>query len=638
MWLLMGKEGHYPKHVQKLISKMSESSFFLKSTAFKLPSDEEYGRTLGDTIKNLNIFMTIYYKIKQKFFFKPTHSLTFPDNVLVFNRNKEGEKSNFFVLVKFSKKELEIIFTDPLGPSEGGLTLKPEDLLRIVSLKNFKSEEEMDKAIGEAISLIKEAASHKPENVYYAQMHGHWGCTRGKLLIDLLIDDGCTRESTIIANMLLWHTDFDATGHHNHFLRALYNDVSAVEEALGITKVPAIEVTMPLHLYENFAVERFVKELNSKREALGIPPYEKIKLPIMINGWYALSGVLKLLSKYKKIAERYNETPVGKVSSIFIPMPELNGPHIMLYASSPEIMDEIEKTFFSKRTSEYPPLAPTIEMEAFFKILRQKYGNKVSFMIAHPACSSALPAVGLLDRVAKEEISLEEAERIASEYAQGVACFNPSLSDDEEIKFSKDNPYKEAFLFILRDNSPISSENIKPTQNAMNLAWSKYINKKYGLVQCYDPDEHYYPPALKRKPSIPDIGYGRTVLKGSLNPSPSAFVDFMHSAKKGEKKMEAEVFWAPKTLKPKDSDPYVVPAIVPERSHKSFWQKLVKMVKHSVFVYGLRSGPILIRAMIESIIQERASLYSLQELSHAAFRPFRPFDFLQVFKLKKRKD
>ncbi|MEM4366592.1 MAG: hypothetical protein QW035_00465 [Candidatus Anstonellales archaeon] len=272
----MGKAKGNQKLLYSFIKSMENDGFYVRGKDIKLPSDEEYNKLFSENLNRLSKFLVIYYKIKHKFI-KPTSSLLFPDNIIVFNRNKNGEKSNFFVFLKYSKKGIEVIFTDPLGPSQKnseGITgndLKPNEVLRRLVLSNFKSEEEMDKAIGEAISLIKEAASHKPEDVYYAQMHGHWGSTRGIPLIFLSVDDGdpiTAKERNVIASMLLWHTDFDATGHHNHFLKALYDDVSAVEASFGITKVPSIEATLPLKLYDHKEINRFLNEVNKFKEEL----------------------------------------------------------------------------------------------------------------------------------------------------------------------------------------------------------------------------------------------------------------------------------------------------------------------------------------------------------------------------------
>ncbi|MFH1470192.1 MAG: hypothetical protein ABIF01_00425 [Candidatus Micrarchaeota archaeon] len=164
-------------------------------------------------------------------------------NEYVYNRGigRNGEpngKSNFFVFVKLKGRSLEVMFSNP-GYTEKSIDLTPSQI-RKTHLTAGHSKAWVDEVVGSVLVH----ASKKPDNVYFAVLHGHWGSINGVNLIEAKIDDGFSRDFDIIRQMMFYNYDFDGTGHHNHIVKELLLHVKELERRVGITKVPGCELTI----------------------------------------------------------------------------------------------------------------------------------------------------------------------------------------------------------------------------------------------------------------------------------------------------------------------------------------------------------------------------------------------------------
>lgn len=262
-----------PKSIVAFSEKMAKAGFVSRNLQVELPNSEAYDKLSNGELRRMNFIYRWGYQLKS-FFKDDMLGSKFPEDIYIYNRNQNGEKSNFFVLARYTYMHgVQIMFSNPLGPDQKaddgktGMDLKKDKVLLNLTC-GMRTSKGFDVWADQVVAQIQKMASYKPENTYYAQAHGHWGYARGKLLMDLKVDDGRSHEMDVIMNMVLAHTDFDATGPHNHHYRPLFQDVSALEAAAGIVKVPACEVTMPIHLYDNYSVEHFVRILNERKDEI----------------------------------------------------------------------------------------------------------------------------------------------------------------------------------------------------------------------------------------------------------------------------------------------------------------------------------------------------------------------------------
>lgn len=280
------KTSRPPESVQVFIRKMHEQGFNLMDTrSVRLASREEYETYDDGTIRNRSCIAKAWEKVNPNAH-DELENVRFPQGLHIFNRNMSGGKSNFFVIAEYTRlRGLRIMFSNPLDPDmEGsvsanvgkfayddtgrnGKQLKNEEVVINLSCR-MRTAAGFEKWADETVAFIRKISGYKAYNKYYAQTHGHFGYSRGRLLMDLRVDDGRAHEMNVILNMILAHVDFDATGPHNHHFRPLFRDIETLECAVGIVKVPAAEVTMPVHLYDNYTVERFVELLNERRQEL----------------------------------------------------------------------------------------------------------------------------------------------------------------------------------------------------------------------------------------------------------------------------------------------------------------------------------------------------------------------------------
>ena len=151
-------------------------------------------------------------------------------NEIILNRAKDSAGSNFFVFIKFSNFKTTAFFTDP-SAGEGGRALTKKKLMRRRSAYRDKSKW----AEKTALELLR-VSRRKPDDAFYACIHGHWGENHGR-------DDGISPRKDIIRQFMLWHYDVDATGYHNWIDKDVMADIARTEKSLGILKVLSTEFT-----------------------------------------------------------------------------------------------------------------------------------------------------------------------------------------------------------------------------------------------------------------------------------------------------------------------------------------------------------------------------------------------------------
>ncbi|MFA5411879.1 MAG: hypothetical protein WC350_00835 [Candidatus Micrarchaeia archaeon] len=152
---------------------------------------------------------------------------------IILNRGLDSPNSNFCVAMKTSfLGRTKVIFTDP-SKGEGGKALSKRELMRRHS--SFGVSDAWVDRVRDDIIRVSRA---KDTNTRFVLMHGHWGENEGK-------DDGASSARKIIREMLLWNYDVDATGFHNNVLGRFIRNITELESACGILKVPSIELTLP---------------------------------------------------------------------------------------------------------------------------------------------------------------------------------------------------------------------------------------------------------------------------------------------------------------------------------------------------------------------------------------------------------
>ncbi|MBU0586529.1 hypothetical protein KJ780_03385, partial [Candidatus Micrarchaeota archaeon] len=114
-----------PKRMALFIRKMESNGFQMKKLDVKLSSAEKQECLANGTrAKQMGYILKAYYKFRS--FFKDEMKGTyFPENIYVFNRNQNGEQSNFFVFARWNwSRGVELMYSNPLSPEKGGTKLK----------------------------------------------------------------------------------------------------------------------------------------------------------------------------------------------------------------------------------------------------------------------------------------------------------------------------------------------------------------------------------------------------------------------------------------------------------------------------------------------------------------------------------
>ncbi len=127
---------------------------------------------------------------------------------------------------------------------------------------------------------LLEYSQKKPQNEYRKVSHGHWGTIGKKWVMD-----DVSRFQDVIRTMMLYHIDYDATSPHNSFEENVFNQISGIEDALGIMKIPALELTaafppngpngphLLLWMADNMTARAVKREILDYRENLKMMSY-----------------------------------------------------------------------------------------------------------------------------------------------------------------------------------------------------------------------------------------------------------------------------------------------------------------------------------------------------------------------------
>ena len=541
------------------------------------------------------------------------HLVALPDelrnskNEYLFNRG-DGKKSNFFVFAELTENNaIRVMYTNPTGPDavdprtgKKGIDLGAEQILVNEVFKfGFRN-----LWINGLCDEISRAASAKPEDVYFANMHGHWGRhIDGTSLMDMHLDDGRSAIKDIVRNFILWNMDIDATGFHNHFDLEFFRHVEKLEADVGIVKVPAFELTLPLWLYGGKQIDGFIGEMRQK-----LPDFIMQKAPELVKGgrdpndfiWvprhlekrkdgsYPPQLAERIISTNKWLIDRYNAETGNTIS---VPTPNLVGPHSMVYCDSVEVAQDISKKILSKRAAEYPPLGPKFEMADILSTLRNQYKGKVAVELAHPAGNPKLMA-GIIIMMANGDMTLPQATEMVRN-ADAVAIWNPTNKDKGEIEFKYGKPYFEGL--VKKWNSQLNGKlGTKLTQNALNVAFALEMKEKYGKPAVFDTDEHDYLEVACGKATIDRTGWGWTRFKGLKEKGMAGFVAHMKSS---PREIDSALFF---TMNRKQG----IPTIVEARMHRTFWEDVRYLVRE-YYVYGLKGGPILLRDAINRVKERK---------------------------------
>jgi len=190
------------------------------------------------------------------------------DNETIFNRalGTDKKQSNFFIfmrrIIKDGKSKVVVYFSDP--------ELKSEEKLRVEKRKDYLIREvfisgDENEAARKITNRILHCSQKKAKNEYRKISHGHWG----KIGDEWIADDGVSRFQDVLRIMMLYHIDYDATSPHNAFEPHVFDYLSAVENELGIIKIPSTEITasFPPHGLNG---PHFVLWIADKETAIGI--------------------------------------------------------------------------------------------------------------------------------------------------------------------------------------------------------------------------------------------------------------------------------------------------------------------------------------------------------------------------------
>ncbi|MEM4554514.1 MAG: hypothetical protein QXT25_01545 [Candidatus Anstonellaceae archaeon] len=308
----------------------------------------------------------------------------------------------------------------------------------------------LSKFIAQVVDEAIKASWCKPESSYRIFIHNHLAELGGVNLNNALqmYDDGRSSSAALLYNLVLSHADFVAITHHNHFLLAPWKRFEAQAAKYGVSLIAGFEATLPIFQFEPW-----------------------------------LAG-----------------TPEGKVHNP-------NGPHIVLLFDSPALASEFWGRYFSGRPQyKYAPTASAgVELFAIYDEIDKKYSGRIAKLIAHPVCDVSLPDVGLVNRVAKGEISVSEMLQLINR-SSGIAVFNLSLNDKpidfglyaDQVKecsyFSKEEKQRRLKNIAEAEeyfNSIVKAAGLEGlTPNNVNFALSLQFSKT--LIPFVDTDAHNF--------------------------------------------------------------------------------------------------------------------------------------------------
>ena len=533
-----------PAKMQEFAEKMGAAGFHLKDTHVRLPPTSRYSPLYDEALEKNGVLVKLFYAIKSRFTNDGLDLVGFPKNWYVFNRNENGEKSNFFVIAEYSRwRGLRVMFTDPdpLDVSKGDALLNRTGILR-------------KKWADLAVEMIKEAASHKPENHYFFQSHGHHGYSRGRLLMDLRMDDGRSRERDIFANMILFNIDFDATGPHNNFFLPLFKDMAALEEAVGIVKVPAVEVTMPIKLGDPngphilmYATENAMKTIQGKylrKRTLNYP---------------ALAPLIAMEDFMGRMNSRFNFGANRKEVAFAIAHPVCDPalPHRVGFLAAVmegHITMEKAEEIVSKYVQGVACFNPTNPVRKSIPTYIPTSQDTIRML--------EIGGEDALHAALKERERLEQVDRTLGMWTEG---------------WSKKFGF-ESYCTI----------------DMLNMAFAHAMHEKHGTVPLFDADAHSHPTIRFGRDSLGPLAAGWNVIKGDVAHSPEGFVQALHDAKAGKISIFPEIFFEPGATSPE---------IARERTRMPFMER-VQEIWGAYKVYGLHGIPILARDVMKALTGE----------------------------------
>ncbi|MDD5336994.1 MAG: hypothetical protein PHS02_00755 [Candidatus ainarchaeum sp.] len=539
-----------PAKVQEFAEKMKAAGFHLKNAHVRLPPTSKYSPLYDEALEKNGRFLRLFYGIKSIFTNDGLDLVGFPKNWYVFNRNENGEKSNFFVIVEYSKWHgLRVMFTDPLKVSEDGALLNRTKILRnlrydAINPINFGKWADL------AVKMIEEVASHKPEDHYFFQSHSHHGYSRGRLLMDLLVDDGRSRERDILANLVLSNMDFDATGPHNNFFLPLFRDMAALEKAVGIVKVPAVEVTMPIKLGDPNGPHVMMYATPSAMKIIQAKYLRKRNLD-----YPALAPLIAMEDFMGCLHSRFNFGENRKEVAFAVAHPVCDPalPHrVGLLAA---VMEGI------------------ITLEKAEEIISKFVQGVACFNPTNPVRKSIPTYIPSHDDVLNMlEIGYEDAYQMALKEKERLEQLDLTLRAwvlkwSEKLGFL---PYR--------------------TIDMLNMAFA-YEMGKYGAVPLFDADSHHHPRIKANRDTIGPFLSGWNVIAGSVAHSPEGFIQALHDAKAGKISIYPEIFFEHEATSP---------VIARERTRMSITEH-VQGVWGAYKVYGLHGVPILARDVAKAL-------------------------------------
>jgi len=288
--------------------------------------------------------------------------------LFVYNRGikEDGSfsgKSNYNIMVVRTRDALRVSMSNP-DESPAATNFGFKEL--IVRLK-YSPGKDCGAFVSNVINATMAYSALKPELTYRFYTHNHLSEIGGEELnvARNMRDDGKASDRVFLANLLLFNADGVAVTCHNNFPEKGWRVFAGEALKYGISVIPGIEATLPLSEFDS------------------------------------------------------------RLGSTYGDLPSPNGPHVVLLFESPELASSFWQQHLSKRKFAYAPSASqNVELLKLFDTIDRDYPRQIARLLAHPACDVGLPDLGIVDRLAKGEISVEEMIGIIRR-SQGIGFFNP---------------------------------------------------------------------------------------------------------------------------------------------------------------------------------------------------------------------
>jgi len=479
--------------------------------------------------------------------------------LFVFNRgiNKDGTfsgKSNYFVMALRTKDSLRVFMSNP-DESDAATNFGYDKL--VIHLK-YSSGKDCEAFVSNVIDATMKYSGLKPELSYRIFLHNHLSEIGGEMLnvVHGMRDDGRASDRAFLQNLLLFNADIGIATCHNHFPEKGWRVLASESLKYGVRTVPGTEATLPLSEYDSRL----------------LPPYDK--------------------------------------------MPSPNGPHVLLLFDSPELASSFWQENLSNRIFSYAPCASQgVELLKLYDIIDKKYRDHTLCLPAHLACDPMLPDVGLVNRLAKGEIRVDEMIAILNR-SQGISHFNAVVgktpldfeayerqvldcrffSDDEKTRRIAN--IKEAHLY-LKDLLVRHRLGTVFAPNNINIA----LAREFSAAGFMDTDGHdfdwLYTKAgrlfwFNREPGL--FAAGHNWIRFKEPPIKPPGVEFLFKYLRDYKECKSGNLMGVEEAKPKIY--YVldkktgVSDIAPGRKNVPFLQKAFNLLQ-SFYYYTHKQGPVL---------------------------------------------